>query len=537
MTSATQLAERLGDEAYYAAACVRAGLVTLVSPRRYGEIAVALGRYGLLGGCIAVSTVLHGDQPAVIDEVGELTYRELSDRVDSIATAWLAGGLRAGDGVAIIARNHRGFLEAFFAAAKCGARIILLNTSFSGPQIIDVAQREGTDLLVYDDEYAAGIGDFVPRLGRWRSFVENGGSDESLEELAARTHAQTPPRPAKQCKVVILTSGTTGKPKGAGRDVRLSLAPIGQILDRVPFRACQVTHISAPMFHALGFAHAILGVVLGSTLVLERSFDPASVIDSIARNRVHSLVVVPVMLQRMLDLGSEAWEGRDFSSLAIVFVSGSQLGSELARRVTDRFGHVIYNLYGSTEVAYATIATPEDLAIAPTCVGRPVRGGVVKIFGVDGELAAGETGRVFVGNSNQFEGYTGGGTKEVIGGLMASGDVGHLDEHGRLFIDGRDDEMIISGGENVYPAEVEELLSHHGAVLEAAAIGVSDEQFGQRLRAFIVVREGAEISEQSIKDYVRENLARYKVPRDVIFVNELPRNPTGKILKRELPKE
>ena len=150
------------------------------------------------------------------------------------------------------------------------------------------------------------------------------------------------------------------------------------------------------------------------------------------------------------------------------------------------------------------------------------------------ELGAGESGRIFVGNTSQFEGYTGGGSKDVIDGLMASGDVGHFDENGRLFIDGRDDEMIVSGGENVFPAEVEELLARHEKIEEAAAVGVDDEQFGQRLKAFVVLRGGAELSEDEIKGYVKENLANYKVPREVVFVDELPRNQTGKVLKREL---
>ena len=538
ITTASTLAERLGDEAYYAAACLRSGLLPPASPQAYAGVALALGRFGLLGGSISASAFLHADRVVVIDELGQLSYRELADRVDSLATAWQERGLRPGDGVTLIARNHRGFLQAFFAAAKLGARIILLNTSFSGPQIVDVAQREGTDLLVYDEEYAPMLGAFEPRLGRFLSFLDGGDAaarDETLEALAARTPARSLPRPSQQPKVVILTSGTTGRPKGAGRDIRLSLAPVGGLLGKVPFRTEEVTQISAPVFHALGFAHMILGVVLGSTLVLQRSFDPARTLDSLERNRVTAFVAVPVMLQRMLDLGEEAWAGRDLSSLRIVFLSGSQLGAELAQRAVARLGPVIYNLYGSTEVAYATIATPEDLAAAPASVGRVVRGSIVRILGEDGaELPSGQTGRIFVANANQFEGYTGGGTKEQIGGLMASGDVGHFDEHGRLFIDGRDDEMIISGGENVFPAEVEELLSHHAGVVEVAAIGVPDEQFGQRLRAFVVRRQDVDVTEQDLKDFVRENLARYKVPREVVFVEELPRNPTGKILKREL---
>src|SRR5690242_1946091 len=201
----------------------------------------------------------------------------------------------------------------------------------------------------------------------------------------------------------------------------------------------------------------------------------------------------------------------------------------------DRFGDNVYNLYGSTEVAYATVATPEDLRAAPGTAGKPPRGTKICLFDEAGkEVPQGEVGRIFVGNEMAFEGYTGGGGKEIIDGLYSSGDVGHFDSEGRLFIDGRDDEMIVSGGENVFPAEVEELLGAHESIREAAAIGVDDEKFGQRLKAFVVLCDGANLSEDDVKGYVKENLANYKVPREVVFLDELPRNPTGKVLKRDL---
>ncbi len=201
----------------------------------------------------------------------------------------------------------------------------------------------------------------------------------------------------------------------------------------------------------------------------------------------------------------------------------------------DLFGDNLYNLYGSTEVAWATIATPEDLRAAPGTAGKPPRGTTVRLFDDDdNEVAAGETGRIFVGNDLAFEGYTGGGNKAAIEGLLSSGDVGHFDDGGRLFIDGRDDDMIVSGGENVFPGEVEDLLAGHAAISEAAVFGVEDEQFGQRLKAVVVTRGGKDLSADDVKRYVKSNLAGYKVPRDVEFVDELPRTSTGKVLKREL---
>jgi fatty-acyl-CoA synthase len=492
-------------------------------------------RYGLLGGAVVAGALRHGDRPVMIDERGELSYKELDERSSALANAWREHGLRAGEGVAILARNHRGFLESVFGAAKCGARIVLLNTSFAGPQIREVATREGTDLLVYDDEYSAvlkGIDD--PPRGRFRAWADEPG-DDTLDALIEGGDASSPPKPDEVPKITILTSGTTGTPKGAPRSEPRSLSLLGGLLSKVPFRAREVTELCVPMFHALGFMQAIVGVGLGSTLVVRRRFDPEQTLASLEEHRATAMVMVPVMLTRFLDLGEEELEKRDLSSLRIVFVSGSALGADLAQRARKILGPVIYNLYGSTEIAYATIATPEDLDAEPSTVGKVVRGSIVKLLDEHGkEAPAGESGRIFVGNISQFEGYTGGGSKDMVKGLMASGDVGHFDSEGRLYIDGRDDEMIVSGGENVFPAEVEELLGAHESIREAAAVGVDDEKFGQGLKAFVVLREGAELTEDDVRNYVKENLATYKVPREVVFLDELPRNPTGKVVKRDL---
>jgi fatty-acyl-CoA synthase len=524
----------MGDEAYFAALCVRSGVVGLEPPHRIAQMLLAFERYGMLGGAIAVGAIRHGDHAALIDELGELSYRELDRNANAIANAWRQAGLEPGEGVAILVRNHRGFLQSVFAAAKCGARIILLNTSFAGPQIREVATREGTDLLVYDDEYSEVLAGVEPSRGRFRAWADSPGED-TLAALIEQGDPAGPPKPGESARITILTSGTTGTPKGAPRSEPKSLGLIGGLLSKVPFKAGEVTELCAPMFHALGFAQAMVGIGLGSTLVVRRRFDPEETLDSLADHGASAMVVVPVMLARMLEVGIDNIKQRELTSLRIIFVSGSQLGTDVARKSLEAFGPVVYNLYGSTEVSYATIATPEDLEAAPGSVGKVVRGSVVKIFGENGqEVGRGETGRIFVGNLSQFEGYTGGGSKEQLQGLMSSGDVGHFDEHGRLFIDGRDDDMIVSGGENVFPAEVEELLSNHDAVAEASVIGVDDEKFGQRLKAFVVLRDGQGLTEDDLKAYVKDNLARYKVPREVVFLDELPRNATGKVLKREL---
>ena len=293
--------------------------------------------------------------------------------------------------------------------------------------------------------------------------------------------------------------------------------------------------IAAPLFHSWGFLNFAFGLALGSTFVLRRRFDPEATLKMVADNDADALVVVPVMLQRILELDQEVLDRYELPSLRITAASGSALPGDMAVRWMDSFGDNLYNFYGSTEVGWATIATPEDMRKAPGTAGRTPHGTEVKILGDDGrELPDGESGRIFVGNEMSFEGYTGGGGKDIVDGMLSSGDVGHFDEAGRLFIDGRDDEMIVSGGENVFPREVEDLLANHDAIDEAAVIGVDDETFGQRLKAFVVTSSGADLDEAGVKDYVKENLARYKIPREVEFMDELPRNPTGKILKREL---
>ncbi|WP_067828546.1 acyl-CoA synthetase [Nocardia inohanensis] len=526
---------RAAAEITYLRLCARSGVLEPESPARLLAMGLVVRRFGVLGGLAGIAAIRHGDRVAIIDERGETTYAELDRRTNAIANGWRTHGLRAGEGVAILARNHRGFLEATIAAAKCGARIILLNTDFAGPQLHEVMAREGVDLLVHDEEFAALLTGPDPLRGCWRAWTD-APADGTLDALARDFPTTAPPAPGRAPKVVILTSGTSGTPKGAPRPEPRSLAPVAAILSRVPLRAGEVIECAVPMFHALGFGYSLGTLAFGSTLVLRRRFDPATTLESLERHRVTTAIMVPIMVRRILDLGDEAIAARDLSRLRIMLVAGSHLGAELCRRAMAVFGPVLYNGYGSTEVAYITVANPQDLRAAPGCVGRPPLGVTVKLLDDAGnEVPQGVTGRIFVRNTIPFEGYTGGGGKEIIDSLMASGDVGHFDAAGRLFVDGRDDDMIVSGGENVFPGEIEELLSAHEAIVEAAVLGVPDPEFGQRLAAFVVPAPGAELTEDSVKQYVRAHLARYKTPRDVILLDTLPRNPAGKVLKRELP--
>jgi fatty-acyl-CoA synthase len=537
-----QYAERGANELHYLRKVIESGAFRLEPPQNYAALAADIVKWGEFGMLPSLNARRTPHRAALIDDEGELTYKELDEAANAVAHGLLAKGVRGGDGVAILARNHRWFVIANYGCARVGARIILLNSEFSGPQIKEVAEREGAKLIIHDDEYTKAVSQADPPLGKLRALGTNPDSDEpsestdeTLADLVARNSKSPAPKVTKHASIIILTSGTTGTPKGANRSTPPTLAPIGGILSHVPFKAGEVTSLPSPMFHALGYLHATIAMFLGSTLVLRRRFKPALVLQDIEKHKATAMVVVPVMLSRILAALEEMEKKPDLSSLRIVFVSGSALGSDLAERALDDLGPVIYNMYGSTEVSFATIAEPKHLQRNSSTVGPVVKGVKVRIYDDNGNvLPQGEVGRIFVGTSFPFEGYTGGGSKQIIDGLLSSGDVGYFDEDGLLFVSGRDDEMIVSGGENVFPAEVEDCISGHPDVVEATAIGVEDKEWGHRLRAFVVKKQNADVDEATIKNHVKDQLAKYKVPREVIFLDELPRNPTGKILKREL---
>ena len=515
------------------------GMAAPVRPDRAVRAIVALRRWGPTpAAAYTGAAARYPERLALVDERGALTFAEIDGRTNAMARALRKAGIREGESVAIMCRNHRGFIEATVACSKLGASVLYLNTAFAGPQIAEVMRREGPTGLIYDEEF----GDLVRAGGEGRrrfvAWCEAGREceDPLLESLMLAVGDDSPLTPPEEPgRTVILTSGTTGAPKGAARKQPDSLAPIAAMFSKIPLKARETTVIAAPLFHSWGFAHFTLALPLTSTIVLQRKFDPENTLRAVAQHRASALAVVPVMLQRILDLPAATLESYDLRALKIVALSGSALPGELAVRAMNLLGDVLYNLYGSTEVAWATIATPADLRAAPGTAGRPPLGTAVKLLDDSGrEVAAGQSGRIFVANEMMFDGYTTGGNKEIVDGLMSTGDMGHFDAAGRLFVDGRDDEMIVSGGENVFPREVEDLLADHGEIEEAAVVGVSDSEFGQRLKAFVVTRNGSQLSEEAVKGYVKENLARYKVPREVVFLAELPRNSTGKVLKREL---
>jgi fatty-acyl-CoA synthase len=483
-----------------------------------------------------ISALRYPDDPAIIDEKGTLTFKEVDRRTNALARAMREAGIGEHDSVAIMCRDHRWFIEATVAIAKLGATSLFYNTAFAGPQLEDVTKREDPKAIVYDEEFADLIRGAAGDRLRWLAWTdEENPGDDTLEALIRSTSDDDLPTPSGPGKITLLTSGSTGPPKGASRGQPDPIDPIVAVLSRIPLRAREPTVFAAPLFHAWGFLQFNLGLLLSSTYVLRRKFDPEATLAKVEETRATTLVIVPIMLRRILDLDEEVRRKYDLSSLRVVASSGGALSGDLATEWMDSFGDNLYNFYGSTEVAWAAIAGPEDMRAAPGTSGPPPPGTSLKILDEETkqEKPAGETGEIFVGNKMLFEGYTGDEQgEEMADGHMTTGDLGHLDEEGRLFVEGRTDDMIVSGGENVYPEEVEEALEQHSSVSEAAVIGVKDDEFGERLKAF-VVKDG-EVSEDDLKSHVKQELANFKVPREIEFVDELPRKPQGKVDKKKL---
>jgi acyl-CoA synthetase (AMP-forming)/AMP-acid ligase II len=517
----------------------RAGMIAPMRPDRYLKMAAAMRREGM-GMTVGFASAARRcpDRPGLVDELGTLTWRQLDERINALAAALQALPNGQPKVIGIMCRNHRGFVEALVGANRIGSDIVLLNTSFAGPAMADVVNREGVDAVIYDEEFTATVDRALAgRPGATRIVAWTDGQHElTVEKLIADHAGLGPQRTGRKSKMILLTSGTTGTPKGANQTGgNAGIGTLKAILDRTPWRAEETVVIVAPMFHAWGFSQLIFAASMACTVVTRRKFDPEATLDLVDRNRATGLAVVPVMFDRIMELPDEVRNRYSCKSLRFAAASGSRMRPDVVTAFMDQFGDVIYNNYNATEAGMIATATPEDLRAAPDTAGRPAGGTEIRIL--DSEfngVPTGEVGGIYVRNDTQFEGYTSGTTKDFHAGFMSSGDVGYLDAAGRLFVVGRDDEMIVSGGENVYPIEVEKTLAAHPDVAESAVIGIDDAQYGQRLAAFVVLEPGGSATPDDLKQHVRDNLANYKVPREIAVLDELPRGSTGKILRAEL---
>lgn len=518
------------------AVLAKQGVVRPMRPDKLLRIGLAWLRWGVtvpLG--FAVGAIRHPDRPAVIDERGALSYAEVDQRTSRLAAGLLDLGLGEHSKVAVLCRNHHGPVEAILACAKIGADTVLLNTGMSTSQMATVLTEQTPALLVTDDEFA----DQVTRpegTDLVVAWTDGTTGHSTLEQLIGRTPARPLPRRPRHSRMIVLTSGTTGSPKGARRPDPPGLAPAATVLSRMPLRSGERMLVSAPLFHTWGIAAFQLGTVLGATMVLRRRFDPQQALAALQRHRCGAMFAVPVMLQRILDLPESQRRQYDHTALRIVACSGSALPARLAERTQDAFGPVLYNFYGSTEASWVSIATPRELRDAPGTVGRPPLGTTLRLLDADNRpVSRGKTGRIFVGNDMIFEGYTNGGGEADANGLIPTGDLGYTDPSGLLFVAGRADDMIVSGGENVYPRETEDAISALPEVREVAVTGVDDEEWGQRLAAYVVLRPDSELDADTLRERVRPVLSSYARPRDVVFLDVLPRNETGKVVPARLP--
>ena len=519
----------------------RAGIIAPLRPDKYLRIAAAMARenMGITSG-FAAAAQRCPDRAGLVDEIGMLTWRDIDQRADAFAAALQALPGGPPHVVGIMARNHRGFVDALIASNRIGADVLLLNTSFAGPALAEVVTREAAGrsiAVVYDEEFAPTVERALadaPEAVRIVAWTDSDATKLTVETMIARHQGSQPERAEARSKTILLTSGTTGTPKGASHSGG-GPETLKAILDRTPWRAEEVTVIVAPMFHAWGFSQLAFAASMSCTIVTRRKFDPEATLALVDTHRATGLCVVPVMFDRIMDLPDGVRARYSGRSLRFAAASGSRMRPDVVTAFMDRFGDVIYNNYNATEAGMIATATPADLRAAPDTAGTPADGTDIRILDAEfRELPTGEVGTIYVRNSTQFDGYTSGASKDFHEGYMSSGDVGYLDGAGRLFVVGRDDEMIVSGGENVYPIEVEKMLSAHPQVSEAAVLGVDDDQYGQRLVAFVVLTDGASTQPDELKAHVRENLANYKIPRNITVLKGLPRGSTGKILRREL---
>ena len=531
------MSNHVSDLAYRLKVFRQIGLVRPQLPHRLAKAGLELVKWGPafpsgVGACAA----RFPNQLAIIDDRGEVTWAELKREINQFSHALSERGVVAGDSVALLARNHRYFVIAMVAVMQLGGRVLLLNTMASGPQLAELAERENAKLVVLDEEFVA-VGEKAGRDKLVLAWADSNGSDlPSMSSLCKGQPTTAPGKPARSGQVIIFTSGTTGLPKGAKREEPDGLDPTVTYFGAIPFRGNATVVLASPLFHSWGLLNFGFGLLAVPTFVLRRKFSAEQVLADIEAYKADALVVVPLMMQRLVDADPEVIARTDVSSLRVTASSGSALAGDLATAFMDRFTDSVYNLYGATEVGWATIASPADLREAPGTAGRPPWRTVVKILDDAGhELPQGQTGTIYVGNDMPFGGYTDGNTKKFAGNLMSTGDVGYFDEDGRLFVSGRDDDMIVSGGENVFPRELEDALSTHPDVADCVVTGIPDETYGQRLAAYVVPRPGAKLTHEDVVLYAKDRVARFAVPKATQFLDELPRNPTGKVMKRDLP--
>jgi fatty-acyl-CoA synthase len=500
---------------------------------------------------------LPGEKGLGAGEAKRLSYGEFDALADRIASALVRRGVGRGSAAMVMLKNRIEYFVLGAAVGRAGAATVTVSWRSTVPELEYLARHSGAEAVFFDQSMSetireaaeSGLLRNIPR----RNFISVGGpvpGFPSLEEVAEgprdlpsapRSFAGLHDDATDDSAYVMYTSGTTGKPKGAVRKMQGGALPAAfAFFEQTPLTREEVHLTVCPVYHATATAFSTFTFLLGGTVVVLADFRPDGFLSAVERHRVTSTALVPTMLHRLMELGPEglAAARAKTSSMRAIFSGGAPLPGVLAVEVMDALGDKLFNFYGATELGIVTLATPADLRAAPGTIGRAVPGNEIRLVDDAGrEVPPGAVGEVYARNAMLVDGYHQDpeATKSSMrDGFFSVGDLARRDAGGRYFIEGRKHDMIISGGVNVYPAEVEAAIEAHPAVAEVAVVGVPDREWGERVRAFVVVRSGKQVSADDLVAHCRARLAGPKVPRDVVFLESLPKNPTGKVLKREL---
>ena len=490
------------------------------------------------------------DIAALVDEYGETTWAELNPRVNRLIHALRSRGLCTGSHVAILAGNRREYFELFSACAHASLIAVPINWHFVADEVGYVLRDCAAEAFFVDERFAE-LGAEAAQGCDLKVRACLGGelaSFEPYEELLAGA-SEEEPADQGQGSVMFYTSGTTGRPKGVRRLSELGASPAGQQARSQGFSALLgippegVTLVCGPVYHSAQWAFSQFPLDLGSTLVLRHKFDAAETLELIDRYQVTNVHLVPTQFVRLLAIDERLREQFSGSSLKVVLHGAAPCAPEVKRSMIDWWGPVISEYYGGTEGAVVSLISAQEWLERPTSVGKPLPIVEVEVVGENGELCApNESGSLYV-KSAIASGFEYHGDEEKTRAAYRApnsftmGDIGFLDEDGYLHLTDRKIDMIISGGVNIYPAEVEKVLGDHPSVSDVAVFGVPDSEFGEQVKAVVELQEGVEPSpdaERELIDYCREHLAGYKSPRSIDFQTALPRQASGKLLKRLL---
>ena len=495
------------------------------------------------------------DQEALVEYsaagVTRMTWRELDTAINRLANALLARGAGGGSRVALMLPNGREYLVAQQALARLGATAVQIGYRLKAGEIAHILSNATPQAsLVHADHLEvmtharAQVGQGGPMIVVGAPATAHAPTEPEVtawDRALGDSSAQPPPRPRRGDGggVIVYTSGTTGKSKGAHRSWRtMGLDPVADLLVQVGVRADDRHLVVCPLYHSAAPAFVAMMFALGGTVVLMNHFDPAGALELIQRERVTCTLMVPTMIVRITNLPEAALASVDTSSLRWVMSVAAPLPTEAARRFMARFGPILWNFYGATETGLVTLAGPGDHLTRPGTIGRALRGNEIRLYDDSGhEVAVGAVGELYARNSMLISGYhrNAEATRSSLrDGLFSVGDLARRDPDGYYYLESRKHDMVISGGVNIYPREIEDVLLTHPAILDAAVVGVPDPEWGETLHAFIVRRDGHAVSEPEVIAYCKGALADFKRPRKVTFLHELPRNLTGKVLKREL---